>query len=345
MVGGGVAAALGSRLRRGSQPAGAARHIVAQQLLALVLQERRLVRADLPGWLGGLAEVAGADQVLAYLHKEGFLICDQGLVSIGPSAERDFGRRFFRDLTSAFTSEAALTAIWGREVIGELSALALAARPAGGLQVVLLGGRSWAVKHVDWRARRVSLEPSDIAGSTRWAGRGRVMSHALARAHHDVLAGHQPDAQLSHRASDMLAELRGEQRFVTAGPDFHTYLVRRAADPPVWWTFAGSQANAGLAAGLTGLADPASSVSGLRLRLRADVTAGELKRTITSNRDRLVHAEPVVDSRAVTALKFSSAVPRSLAVETLVQRLSEPSAIRATIDAGISVSMLTDPKQ
>jgi ATP-dependent helicase Lhr and Lhr-like helicase len=94
------------------------------------------------GWLGGLANVPAADDVLAYLIDEGFLAEDAGLVSIGPHAEREFGRRFFRDLTSAFTSDPALTAAGGRDVLGELPVLALAARPVGGPPVVLLGGRS-----------------------------------------------------------------------------------------------------------------------------------------------------------------------------------------------------------
>lgn len=50
-------------------------------------------------------------------------------------------------------------------------------------------GRSWVVRHIDWRAKRVTVEPSDVVGSTRWISGGRAVSHALARAHHDVLAG------------------------------------------------------------------------------------------------------------------------------------------------------------
>src|SRR5262249_10536523 len=142
------------------------RHIVAQQLLGLVLQERRLVRTDMLGWLGRLASVPCAEDVLAYLIDEGFLTEGTGLGSIGPLAEREYGRRFFRDLTSAFTSDPALTATWGRDVLGQLPALALAVRPVGGLPVVLLGGRSWVVRHVDWRTRRVHVEPSESRGST-----------------------------------------------------------------------------------------------------------------------------------------------------------------------------------
>jgi ATP-dependent Lhr-like helicase len=311
------------------------RHIVAQQLLGLVLQERRVVKADLFGWLGGLADVPGASDVLSHLISEGFLADDRGLISIGPQAERDFGGRFFRDLTSAFTSDPTLTALWGREVIGELSPLALASRPSGGPTVVLLGGRSWLVKHVDWRTRRVGVEPIDAAGSTRWASSARGLSYALARTHYDVLAGHDPEVALSRRAQATLAELRDEHDFVDAGAESATYVVRRAAGPPSWWTFAGSRANASLAAGLAELVSPIASINGLRLGPRDEASASQLARTIADNRDRLGAAEPAVDSQAVNALKFSAAVPPDLATQTLARRLGDPAAINATIGSQI----------
>jgi ATP-dependent Lhr-like helicase len=311
------------------------RHIVAQQLLGLILQERRLVRADMFDWLGGLANVPGADDVLSYLVREGFLADDAGLLSIGPRAERDFGRRFFRDLTSAFTSDPALTVTWGRDVLGELPALALATRPAGRHLVVLLGGRSWIVRRVDWRTRRVHVEPSESRGSTRWNSGGRVMSHVLARTHHDVIAGQNPDVSLSRRAREGLAELRTKYAFVGQGEGFHTYLVRQDPDPPTWWTFAGFAANSALASGLADLVDPVASVGGLRLRLRASVSVGQLSAVLTARRNQLATTEPDVDEQAISALKFSAAIPRELACQTIRRRLTDGAAVLSTLDASI----------
>lgn len=316
------------------------RHIVAQQLLGLVLQERRLLRAEMFGWLGGLANVPGANDVLTYLIGEGFLADEAGLVSLGPRAEQEFGRRFFRDLTSAFTSDPALTAIWGRDVLGELPALTLTTRPVGGPPVVLLGGRSWVVRHVDWRTRRVYVEPSESAGLTRWNSGGRALSHVLARAHHDVLAGHDPKVGLSRRASGGLAELRAKYNFVEQSEGFHTYLVRQEPDPPTWWTFAGSAANSALASGLPDLADPANTVGGLRLRLRQSVSLGQLRAALDARRAQLVTAEADVDEQAVGALKFSAAIPRELACQTVRRRLTNSAAVVNTVDATIRGSAI-----
>jgi ATP-dependent Lhr-like helicase len=311
------------------------RHIVAQQLLGLILQERRLVRADMFGWLGGLANVPGADEVQAYLVDEGFLAEDAGLVSIGPRAEREFGRRFFRDLTSAFTSDPALTATWGRDILGELPALTLAARPVGGPPVVLLGGRSWVVRYVDWRTRRVQVEPSESRGVTRWNSGGRALPHVLGLAHHDVLAGQDPELGLSRRARIGLADLRAEYHFVEQNSGFHTYLVRQEPDPPIWWTFAGLAANRALASGLADLVDPTESVGALRLRLQPGVSAGHLSAALGARREQLAAIKPDVDEGAVRALKFSAAIPRELARQTISQRLTEGAAVLSTVDAGI----------
>jgi ATP-dependent Lhr-like helicase len=104
----GSAAALLLLWRRGFvepvTPPALPRHILAQQLLGLALQERRLVSADIPSWLGALATVPDAKQVLVHLLAEGFLAEDGGLLFIGPRAEHEFGQRFHRDLTYSFTS-------------------------------------------------------------------------------------------------------------------------------------------------------------------------------------------------------------------------------------------------
>lgn len=323
------------------------RHIVAQQIMGLVLQERQVVRADITAWLGGLADTPGVSEVLQHLVAQEFLIDVAGLVSIGPRAEQEFGRRFFRDLTSAFTSEPSFRAFAGREALGELPALALASRRTGGPLTVLLGGRSWTVRQVDWRTRRVSVEPSDRPGFTHWAGTGRVMSHALARAHQNVLVGSDPEVGLSRRACDGLAALREKLSFTEAAAKVDpngaslTYLVHMPGEAPSWWTFAGHAANTTLSDALPDLVDPDTTVGPLRLRMRPSASASQIRDAIDSDRDRLIATAPSVDDQAVDALKFSAAVPRSLAVETVSRRLSDPEGMCSTIDSAISDVRLT----
>jgi ATP-dependent Lhr-like helicase len=312
------------------------RHIVAQQLLGLVLQERRLARRDMLGWLGGLADVPGAGEVLDHLVAKGFLAEDAGLVWAGPRAEREFGRRFFLDLTSAFTSDPGFTVVHGRDVLGEVPALVLAARRGDSPPVILLGGRSWAVTHVDWRRRQARVEPSARPGRARWASGGWAMSHALARAHFDVLAGRDPEGQISRRARAGLAELRAEHGFVAQGSAFSTLLVRQSSAAPAWWTFAGLAANRALASGLAEITDPGAPVTDLALPLRPEVSPGQLRHVLGSQRERLLAAGPTVDDQAIENLKFSAAIPRTLARETVSRRLADQKAVQETLDAPLN---------
>jgi hypothetical protein len=194
------------------------RHIVAQQILGLVLQERRLVTHELAAWLGGLVAVDGADEVLDHLVRTEFVVDEGGLISIGPRAEQEWGRRYFADLTSAFTSEPMLEVVLGRRVLGYLPPLSLAARPGPGGLVVLLAGRAWDVLDIDWRRKRVLVAASEMKGRSRWNSGGPTMNFALARAHHDVVAGGDPPAvALSQRATGKLAELRAAHAFAAPG--------------------------------------------------------------------------------------------------------------------------------
>ncbi|WP_322753664.1 DEAD/DEAH box helicase [Frankia sp. Cas3] len=311
------------------------RHIVAQQILGLILQERRLVRSDIFEWLGALARTPGAQEVLAHLAASGFVIDSGGLVSIGPRAEAEFGRRFFLDLTSVFTSEPMLAVVWGRGTLGHLPPLAFTARTQDGPRVVLLGGRAWKVDHIDWRKRRVWVEPSEFRGRSRWSSDSRAMSCALARAHHDVLAGQTADVAMSRRAVHALDELREKYPFADGGPGERTYLVRDAAAPPVWWTFAGFAANSALAAGLGELVDPDAAVGDLRVRLHPHVTAADLRGMIDRRSADLVVARPDIDDDAVKGLKFSAAVPGELGRQTLAERLADPGAVQACVRATI----------
>ena len=112
-------------------------------------------------------------------------------------------------------------------------------------------------------------------------------------------------------------------------------------EAPAWWTFAGHAVNTTLSDGLPDLVDSDVTVGPLRLGMRPDVTASQIRVAIEDGRDRLIASAPSVDDRAVDALKFSAAVPRSLAVETVSRRLSDPAGVRSTVDSVIRDVRLT----
>jgi ATP-dependent helicase Lhr and Lhr-like helicase len=296
----------------------APRHILAQQLLALCLQEGRLGERLWRGWLPLPALTESGDEIVKYLVAEGFVTRDDGMLFIGPQAEVKFGRRHFMDLMATFTAPPEFTVLHGRTEIGRTDPVLLVDR-VDGPRLLLLGGRSWRVTWTDWKRRRCFVEPADAGGRARWLTEAAAgASFELARAMRDVLLGADPPVALTKRATGMLAGLRsdGIGRVHQGGT-----LVSVSDDDLRWWTWAGYRANATLRASLGDVADPSARVSDLFIRLRADLHAQTWPSLVRAVSSRLV--PPEVDEKALAGLKFSSALPPPLATATLSARLAD----------------------
>lgn len=247
------------------------RHIVAQQLLALCLQEHRVGDQTWRGWWNGFAPFdSTADVVVRHLREEGYLDSDSGMLFIGPEAERRFGRRHFMAMTSVFTETPQFTVLAGRHEVGQVDP-ALLTEESPGPRVLLLGGRSWQVTYVDWHRRRCFVEPATHGGGrARWMTGGWIgLGYELTRAIREVLLGTDPGGvTLTRRAASELARAREEQGD-TVHPDGTVVATTHAGDVR-WWTRAGFRANATLAATLGDLTDPVQRFQDEYVRLRSD---------------------------------------------------------------------------
>jgi ATP-dependent helicase Lhr and Lhr-like helicase len=295
------------------------RHIVAQQLLALCLQNKTIgdeLWAD--EWNGLAPFDRSAAPILRNLVEEGFVERDGGLLFIGPRAEQRFGRRNFMDMTAVFTAPPQFTVLDGRREIGRADP-ALLTEKVEGPRLLLLAGHSWRVTWIDWKRRRCFVEEADGGGRTGWHTTGvGGAGFALARAARDVLLGADPPVKLSQRAQRALAELRDDAsgRVHPGG----TLIGRKGVDVR-WWTWAGYRTNATLAAALAGVADEKQLFDDQSIRLRADLTREMWQASIADAAQRL--CLPEIDERALAGLKFSEALPHRLAVATLAARLSD----------------------
>ncbi len=296
------------------------RHIVAQQVLALCLQEKKIGRGLWHQCWNGLAPFdRSADPIVRHLLAEGFLEQDGELLFIGPQAEAKFGHRHFMGMTAVFTAPPQFTVLSGRQEIGRTDP-ALLTEKVEGPRLLLLAGRSWRVTWIDWKRRRCFVEPVEgIVGKARWlTGVGTGASFALTRAIRDVLLGSDPPVRLTQRAQRSLAETR-EDAYASVHPG-GTVITRHREDVR-WWTWAGYRANATLAATLSGLTDSKQRFDDDAIRLRADLTPAVWKAGTTDAAERL--CLPEVDERALKGLKFSEALPERLAIATLAARLAD----------------------
>ena len=246
------------------------RHIVAQQLLALCLQEHRIGSQLWAGAWNGLAPFdRSAEPILRHLVTQGFIDQDGELLFIGPTAEQRFGHRHFMGMTAVFTAPPQFTVLAGRQEIGRTDPMLLTEK-TDGPRLLLLGGRSWRVTWTDWKRRRCYVEPAEGGGKARWLTPGiSGASFELARAARAVLLGADPPVALTQRAKRVLAEVRDEHL-----PTVHPggTVITRAGEDVRWWTWAGYRANATLAATLSSLTDSVQRFDDASLRLRSDLT-------------------------------------------------------------------------
>ncbi|CAL9371774.1 DEAD/DEAH box helicase [Streptomyces sp. enrichment culture] len=315
------------------------RHLVAQQLLAVTLQQHKLGDQLWDRQWNGLAPFdRSAAPILRHLTEEGFLDSDGGMLFVGPEAERRFGKRHFIELTASFTAPPQFTVLSGRTEIGRTDPSVLTEERPGPRRL-LLGGRSWQVTYIDWLRKRVFVEPADGGGVAKWMNGGIAgLSYALTRAMREVLLGVDPPVSLTRRAEACLAEQRESDAPDTVHPG--STLITRVGSDVRWWTWAGYRANATLAATLPSVADPLQRPTDCWLRLREDLTPAAWRVARESVGESLVL--PDVDPRAVRGLKFSAALPERLAVATVAARLADFESARRVLSEPVRLQALND---
>ncbi|GAA3739348.1 DEAD/DEAH box helicase [Salinactinospora qingdaonensis] len=318
------------------------RHLVAQQLLALTLQQHRIGDQLWPHEWNGLAPFdRSAAPIVDHMVEQGFLDRDGGTLFVGPEAEQRFGHRHFSGLTASFTAPPQFTVLAGRQEIGRTDPSVLTEeRP--GPRLLLLGGRSWRVTGIDWNRRRAFVEPAAGGGVAKWnAGSIAGLSHPLTRAMREVLLGADPPVALTRRARSALTEWRRDEAPGLVHPG--GTLVSRTGGEVRWWTWAGYRANATLIATLPSVADPVQRPTDLSLRLREDLTPAAWREARAGTDNGEVLVLPEVDHRAVHGLKFAAVLPERLAEATLAARLADLDGARAALTEPVRLQLTETP--
>lgn len=324
-------------------PPPAPRHVLAQQLLALCLQENRVGQQTWTEYLAGLplGSSGDAEAITAWMLESGHLDTDGGMLFVGPEAERRYGRRHFLELLSVFTSDPQFTILHGRTEIGAVDPMVLTRRVEGP-RVLSLAGRSWEVGYIDWKRRRAFVEPSETRGVSRWSGSAQPLSYALTDAMRRVLLGADPPGTvLSRRAVDRLAAVR-EELAATVTPGA-TVVAGWDEGQVRWWTWAGARANGLLAAALSavdsGLVDELERYDNRYVKLTGASTAGSVCAAVHEAQarfgDNLAGIQPPVSDEAVKQLKFAELLPPDLATLTLASRAADHAGAAAVIRNGV----------
>lgn len=309
-------------------------HILAQQLLALTLQERGIGRSEWLGWVRevpafGTLERELIEQVVAGMLDRGILWEEAGVLWLGREGQDAYGRRNFLDLVSVFTAPPLFTVLHGRHELGSVDESTFLARQDDGPPVLLLAGRAWRVSHLDWKRRKAYVEPAETDGRSRWRGEGQYLGHSLCRAIRGVLAEDEVRPEWSRRAVARMVDLRAEYPWLRRGVE---NVLVEAGDELSWWTFAGGRANAALAAALVRETELKIVADNFAVRFPRGQSAETIELHLRELRDvepsRLL---PAVGVPALEGLKFSECLPQDLAEDVVRDRLADLRGVATTL--------------
>lgn len=305
-------------------------HVLAQQLMALILQERGMGRRTWFDWVRRVPAFARmpvdqVERVVQSLLRKKIVWEDQGILGIANRGENMYGRRHFLELLSVFLSPPLFCVFYGRQELGFVDDQTFLGKQAGE-RVLLLGGRAWQVKHIDWQRRTVYVEPSEDQGRTRWQGQGQPLGYRLCQAIARVLSSDQVGTAWSRRAADKLADVRRDFWWVKPG---QSAVVSDTEGSITWWTFAGTGANSTLAAALSRSTGIRIAHDPLKLRPQRPCQTQAMHDAIGEVQSQNVtDLLPDIDDIALDGLKFSECLPREMAVQMLQLRLRDTEGLK-----------------
>ncbi len=310
-------------------------HLLAQQIMALTLQEGALGRSAWRDWLGrppalGTDVAAFGEEIVTFMVDQGVLFDDQELLSFGDAGEATFGRRHFMDLMSAFTAEPVFAVRSGRTEIGLVPDIALSAAETN-QGVLLLAGRHWKIESVDWHRRVINVLPVPGGGKIQFWGSAQPLGFELCQSMKAVLQGDQVGVRLSKRAAAKRSELEVSSNLVGNASD-GARLVHDNRGVSRWFTFAGLRANLELSARLRLQGVQHKTVDNLSISFEDGGVSGgrltEICRGLPADQQACEPSDEMIDG-----LKFHEALPHDLATRVVQLRLADPQAVAKLLEA------------
>lgn len=189
-------------------------------------------------------ERAEFDRLIEWMIEDTSMILASGRLLLGPKAEKRFGRRNFMELFAVFSTPQSYTVqTASAQSLGTLSQ-AFVDQLVDGVSCFLLGGRAWAVLHVQHDERRIVVEPAPRGRQPTWGGYiPQFLGHTLCQTILDVLTNGNSYGYLGREAAGLLelrrAEMAGILEPRRGGIEEDDGEIR-------WWTFAGGRINSTL---------------------------------------------------------------------------------------------------
>ncbi len=307
-------------------------HVLAQQLMAITLQESGIGRNLWMKWGSEVPAFAKmpndvVQRIVDWMLEKKILWSEEGILAIDEHGEASYGHRHFLELLSVFTTPPLFKVIHGRRELGSVDEITFIGK-RGDSQVLLLGGRAWRVKDIDWKRRLTHVEPSDDPGRSLWQGIGRGLSEKVAQAMKRSLLGQDFHSGCTERARGRMIKLRKEFAWLTAEGS----TIRRDESNWTWWTFAGQGANACLASGIEDVTHTGAKYDSLAVYFESDLPTANVLQALRGLQDRPPETLlPRIAEDAIHGIKFFECLPTDIATQMLQRRLQDPEAVRRAL--------------
>ena len=259
-------------------------------------------------------------ELVEFMVTKGILWSDNGILAFAPEGEATFGRRNFMDILSVFTSPPLFKVMSGQKELGNVHESTFY-RKEEGPAILVLAGRSWKTKHLDWKRRIAYVEPTDEKGRSRWLGEGQMLQSCY-------LPKHPPNPRLRRSRSSMVtsgsAAIRRDSRRTSMGLGGcnQSLSISRTAK----------------SAGGRSLEESPTHCWPTTLKTHCDVkgdnlslsfpTASSLK-TVSEfiNGLQLDSVRPIPNIDAMENLKFSECLSPAIAAEVFMSRFDDQAAV------------------
>jgi ATP-dependent Lhr-like helicase len=305
-------------------------HILAQQVMALALQEHGIGRQDWLRWISNVPAfsrlpMTQIDSLVQWMIHQQILWDDQGVLWLGREGEETYGRRNFLELFSVFTSPPQFTVLHGRQELGFVDEMTFLGKQDGP-RVLLLGGGAWRVNHIDWQRRVAYVQATDTDGRSRWKGDRPGLGVQLCQSIKHLLARNDDSPMWSRRAQRQIAGLRDE--FAWLDMDGTVILLEKNGKAE-WWTFAGTGANAILAYELVQAVKSRAIYDNFTVTFESQVSLNTIELALSElGRSEISKMTTAVDEHVIEGLKFSECLPRDLALDLLRARLCDHPSVQ-----------------
>ncbi len=308
-------------------PAAHAMHVLAHQVMALILQEGGISRHKLMPWVEAAYPFSSVrpervqELVDTMLEREILYEAD-GLLSLGQRGEKLYGRKNFFELYAVFTAPPVMRVQHGKEDVGYIQALFVSMHDASkGPLCFRLSGRAWEVGQIDYGKGVLHVRPADYGRVPSWLGLPGVLSNALCQGMLDVLLHEkQEGAWLSKAAAAELAVVRDSYDGLL---EEGTAPLEDHPDGVQWHTFAGGAVNRLLAAGLEQKSGKKWVAGNLSLRCKdiAFTAAGDAIRSLADLNWECVAADAAREMARGMLSKFQPCLPEDAENRLLSERL------------------------